>query len=67
VLIDSVSDASLRQILLRPSITGGSFLYTYAKFCFESSELETKHKTDGGAVFKRAESSTLLPEFPGSP
>jgi hypothetical protein len=56
---------STRLILPGPSINGGPFLYTYAKFCFESSELETKHKTDSGAMSERAESFTLLPVVPG--
>ena len=52
-------------VYLEPSIAGGPFLYTYAKFRFESSELETKHKTDGGAVSERAESSMPVLVFPG--
>ncbi len=54
-----------RLILPGPSIAGGPFLYTYAKFRFESSEFETKHKTDDGAMSERAESFTLLPVAPG--
>ncbi len=53
------------MIAFGPSIAGGPFLFTYAKFRFESTELETKHKTDAGAVFEHAESSILLPVFPG--